>query len=209
MRIITGDYRGRKLEAPMGNDVRPTSDKVKEAVFNIIQQEIRDAVCVDLFAGTGSLGLEALSRGAKKCYFCDNSRESINLVKTNIKKCGAENKSVVLAGDYTKALARVRDKADIFFLDPPYSAGLYEKCFELIETLDLLSGDGLIIAEHGVRDFLPEQIGTFQLVKERKYGKIMVSIYRYTAEDELKAEEIAEEATGKATEDTDSDKSEE
>lgn len=179
MRIITGDYRGRKLETPIGYDVRPTSDKVKEAVFNIIQQEIWGAVCVDLFAGTGSLGLEALSRGAKKCYFCDNSRESINLVKTNIKKCGASDKSVVLAGDYTKTLTRISDKADIFFLDPPYAAGLYEKCLEMIESLDLLSDDGIIIAEHGVRDYVPEQVGNLYLVKERKYGKIVVSIYQY------------------------------
>lgn len=183
MRIITGDYRGRKLETPVGYDVRPTTDKVKEAVFNILMNDIWDSVCVDLFAGTGNLGLEALSRGAKKCYFCDNSRESLNLIKTNIDKCGAQNQSVVLAGDYAKALTRIREQADIFFLDPPYQAGLYEKCLEMIEALDLLTEEGIIIAEHGVRDQVPDQIGRLAKVKERRYGKILVSIYRYIAEE--------------------------
>ncbi len=184
MRIITGDYRGRKLETPIGTDVRPTTDKVKEAVFNILMNDIWDSICVDLFAGTGNLGLEALSRGAKKCYFCDNSRESLNLIKTNIEKCGARDQSVVLAGDYTKALTRIKEQVDIFFLDPPYQAGLYEKCLEMIDSLDLLTEEGIIIAEHGVRDQVPEQIGRLTKVKERKYGKTLVSIYRYTAEDE-------------------------
>ena len=89
MRIITGEYRGRKLETPIGYDVRPTTDKVKEAIFNLLQNDIYGAVCVDLFAGTGSLGLEALSRGAEKCYFCDNARASLNLIKTNVKICKA------------------------------------------------------------------------------------------------------------------------
>lgn len=183
MRIITGDYRGRKLETPIGNDVRPTTDKVKEAIFNIIQQEIYGAVCADLFAGTGNLGLEALSRGAKMCYFCDNSRESLNLIKTNVKKCGAQDKSVILAGDFSKGLARISEKVDIFFLDPPYSEGLYEKCLDTIESLDLLSDDGIIIAEHGIRDYVPEKIGNLEIVKERKYGKIMVTIYSYAKDD--------------------------
>ena len=91
--------------------MRPTTDKVKEAIFNLAMQDIWDSVCVDLFAGTGDLGLEALSRGARRCYFCDNARESINLIKTNIKKCRAEEQSVVLAGDYTKTLSRIREKA--------------------------------------------------------------------------------------------------
>lgn len=184
MRIITGDYRGRKLETPVGYDVRPTTDKVKEAVFNILMNDIWDSVCVDLFAGTGNLGLEALSRGAKKCYFCDNSRESLNLIKSNIERCDAQEQSVILAGDYTKALTRIKEQADVFFLDPPYQAGLYEKCLQLIDSLDLLTKEGIIIAEHGVRDQVPDQIGRLTKVKDRKYGKILVSIYRYIGEDE-------------------------
>ncbi|MDD6043488.1 MAG: 16S rRNA (guanine(966)-N(2))-methyltransferase RsmD [Eubacteriaceae bacterium] len=177
MRIITGEYRGRKLESPIGYDVRPTTDKVKESIFNIIMNHVWGAVCVDLFAGTGNLGLEALSRGAAKCYFGDNSRDSINLIKTNVKKCNAESKSVIIAGDYSKTLGRINEKIDIFFLDPPYKDGLYENCLETIESLDLLSEEGIIVAEHGVRDYVPQQVGKLEILKQRKYGKIMVTIY--------------------------------
>ena len=184
MRIITGIYKGRKLESPVGYEVRPTSDKVKEAVFNLLMNDIWDSVCVDLFAGTGNLGLEALSRGAKRCYFCDNSRQSLELVIKNVKKCGAEDKSVILAGDYSRALGRIREQADIFFLDPPYSSGVYEKCLEQIDTLDLLSHEGIIVAEHGTREEMPQRVGRLIRVKERKYGRVMISIYRYAEEAE-------------------------
>ena len=179
MRIITGDYRGRRLETPAGYEVRPTTDKVKEAIFNLLMHDIWDSVVVDLFAGTGNLGLEALSRGAKRCYFCDCARESLKLTKTNIAKCGAQDKSIVIAGDYSKALSKIREKVQVFLLDPPYKDGLYEKCLAQIEELDLLAEEGVIIAEHGERDFVPEQVGSLVKVKERKYGKITVSIYRH------------------------------
>lgn len=192
MRIITGEYRGRRLESPAGYDVRPTSDKVKEAVFNIIMNEVWDATCVDLFAGTGNLGLEALSRGAKKCYFGDNSWESINLIKNNVKMCRAEDKSVIIAGDYSKILGRINEKVDIFFLDPPYKDGLYENCLEIIDSLDLLSEEGIIVAEHGVRDYVPETVGSLEIIKERKYGKIMVTIYAKKSEVHTEEEEANE-----------------
>ena len=192
MRRITGEYRGRRLESPAGYDVRPTSDKVKEAVFNIIMNEVWDATCVDLFAGTGNLGLEALSRGAKKCYFGDNSRESINLIKNNVKMCRAEDKSVIIAGDYSKILGRINEKVDIFFLDPPYKDGLYENCLEIIDSLDLLSEEGIIVAEHGVRDYVPETVGSLEIIKERKYGKIMVTIYAKKSEVHTEEEEANE-----------------
>ena len=181
MRIITGEYRGRRLESPIGYDVRPTTDKVKEAIFNLLMNDIWDAVVVDLFAGTGNLGLEALSRGANRCYFCDNSRESLNLIKVNIAKCTAQDKSVVLAGDYSKALGRIKEKVQVFLIDPPYKDGLYEKCLNQIDELDLLDEEGIIITEHGVHDPVPQQAGNLIKVKEKKYGKIMVSIYRHAA----------------------------
>lgn len=183
MRIITGEYRGRKLETPIGYAVRPTSDKVKEAVFNILMNDTYDAVFVDLFAGTGGLGLEALSRGAKKCYFCDSSRDSIRLVKTNIAKCNAQDKSVVIAGDFTKALTGMKEQADVFLVDPPYKDGLYEKCIGMIDSLDLLSDNGIIIAEHGVRDEVPEVSGSLVKIREKRYGQVMLSIYRKDMEE--------------------------
>ena len=102
MRIITGDFKGRKIEMPTGYDIRPTTEKVKEAMFSIIGQRIYDSVCVDLFSGTGNLGLEALSRGAEKCWFCDNNRESIRLIRQNIANCRAEEWSELVAGDFEK-----------------------------------------------------------------------------------------------------------
>lgn len=182
MRIITGIYRGRKLETPVGYDVRPTTDKVKESIFNLLMNDIYDSVCVDLFAGTGNLGLEALSRGARKCYFCDNSRDSLNMIKRNIKKCEAEDKSVVLAGDFAKTLTRINEQADVILLDPPYKDGLYEKCLSLIDSLDLLSDKGIIIAEHSTQDELPEQVGSLIIEKEKRYGRIQVTIYRHQEE---------------------------
>ena len=112
MRVITGEYRGRKLETPAGYDIRPTSDKVKESIFNLLMGCIDDSVFCDLFAGTGSLGIEALSRGAERCYFCDKSRESIGIIKRNVQHCHAEEKSVILQGDFTKSLSRINEKVD-------------------------------------------------------------------------------------------------
>ncbi len=177
MRIIAGDYKGRRLETPEGYDVRPTTDKVKEALFSIIAPYIGESVVVDLFSGTGNLGLEALSRGADKCYFCDNSRTSIGIIKRNIKYCEAEDYSVVYAGDFRQSLQKIKDKVDVFILDPPYEAGYYEEAFELIRELDLLAEDGIIVAEHRSNLELPDEISGFEKFKERKYSHIVLSIY--------------------------------
>lgn len=177
MRIITGEYKGRRLEMPRDYNIRPTTEKVKEAIFSMLMQDIPDAVCADLFAGTGNLGLEALSRGAKKCYFGDKSRESIALVKRNIDMCRANDKSVVIPGEYQKVLQRIGEKVDVFFLDPPYKDGLMEDCISMIYELDLLAEDGIIMAEHGKEEELPDVIAGFEKIKERKYGAIVITIY--------------------------------
>ncbi len=180
MRIITGDYKGRRLEMPINNDIRPTSEKVKEAIFSAIAAYIYDATCVDLFTGTGNLGLEALSRGASKCYFCDSSRESLNLTKRNIAMCKAEDKSVLMAGDFERSLIKLGEKGekvDVFFIDPPYKEGLYEKVFQLIKEYELLAEDGIIVTEHNSRDKFPEELEGFSLLKDKVYGTIGVTIY--------------------------------
>ena len=180
MRIITGDFKGRKIEMPVGYDIRPTTEKVKEALFSIIGQDIYDTTVVDLFSGTGNLGLEALSRGAEKCIFCDNNRESIALIKRNIANCRAEEWSEIIPGDYEKCLMRMADRkeqADIFLLDPPYKKGLYENCFELISSLDLLKDGGTIVAEHKREDLFPDEIAGFKKIKDRNYGTITLSIF--------------------------------
>ena len=177
MRIITGEFKGRKLETPANNEIRPTSDKVKEALFSILMNDIPGAVCCDLFAGTGNLGLEAISRGAELCYFCDNSREAAGIIRRNIIHCGAEDRSVVFTGDFRRTLAKIRGKVDIFFVDPPYKAGVYEDVLSAIDSLDLLSVNGIIIAERESRTLLPERAGSLVKVKERRYGKTCLDLY--------------------------------
>lgn len=189
MRVITGEYKGRKLEAPEDYNVRPTTDKVKEAIFDIIMNDVYGSVCMDLFAGSGSLGIEALSRGADKCYFCDSDRNSIRLIKKNIAIVGAKEKSVVIAGDYKKALRRADEKIDVFFIDPPYESGLYETCISQIDILDLLSDDGIIITEHDTRFAMPDSVGNIVKVKERKYGRTMLTLYSKQSGDKQDPEE--------------------
>ena len=181
MRIITGDFKGKKIEMPIGYDIRPTTEKVKEAIFSIIMAYIPEATVCDLFSGTGNLGLEALSRGADKCYFSDSSRDAIALIKRNIANCKAEDWSVIIPGDFEKVLTRLGERGEkigVFFLDPPYKKGLYERCFELIREFDLLEEDGVIVAEHDVKDEMPEELFGFTKEKDRIYSKICISIYK-------------------------------
>ncbi len=178
MRIIAGDYKGRKLEAPRDNDIRPTSDKVKEAIFSILMPYIEDGVFLDLFAGTGGLGLEALSRGAEFCYFCDKERTAVSIIKKNIEMCRAEEYSKVILGDYMKALHRLEgEKVDVILVDPPYHSNLYEKVLKEVDSLDLLRDDGIIVTEHPKELVLPEREGALVKTKERNYGKIFLSLY--------------------------------
>jgi len=177
MRIIAGKFKGRKLYSPKDDNIRPTSDKVKEAIFSMIGEYLDDAAVIDLFSGSGSLGLEALSRGAKICYFCDNSAESLKLIKSNIDVCGADESSHIFTGDYKKALSKVTEKADIIFLDPPYGEVFFDKCFEKICEYGVLKEGGLIVAEHGKETPLPDKVLNFGKIKEKKYGAVTVSLY--------------------------------
>jgi len=179
MRIIAGECKGRVLNTPKNNQIRPTTDKVKEALFSMITAFLQDSIVIDLFAGSGNLGLEAISRGAKRCYFGDYSKESLTLLKRNIALCRAESKSVVIAGDYMKVLTAILEKADIIFLDPPYQKNLLLSCLHAISEKELLNEEGIIVAEHGKTECLPEHIGPFSKIKEKKYGTIIVSLYGF------------------------------
>ena len=178
MRVIAGKYKGRKLEAPLDMSVRPTTDKVKEALFDILMGDIEGAVFCDLFAGSGAIGIEALSRGAEKCWLCDSDRVSMRLIKTNLKICGAGDEAMTITGDYRKALRKIHDKVDIFFIDPPYESGVYDSCLSQIEILDLLTDDGIIITEHDSRTDMPEQTDIFEKVRDHRYGKTVLTVYR-------------------------------
>lgn len=177
MRVITGTYKGRKLEAPAGHDIRPTSDKVKEALFSILTDRIYGSRVLDLFAGTGALGIEALSRGAEYCVFGDNSSEGVKLIKGNIAHCKIQEKTRVIPGDFKKILRNIGEEFDVILLDPPYNGGLLPEAFELIEEEGVLADEGVIVAEHRKEEILPDEMGEFVKVKERKYGIVILSIY--------------------------------
>lgn len=177
MRVIAGDYKGRRLQTPSDYSIRPTTDKVKEALFSILTNKIYDSRVLDLFSGTGNLGIEALSRGARECVFGDASRESIRLIKSNIAHCKAEDGAVVIPGDFKKLLMNVNGGFDVIILDPPYDKDLLLPCFEIIRDRNLLNEDGIIVAEHRKEEVLDDELCGFSKVKERRYGIIKLSIY--------------------------------
>lgn len=179
MRIIAGDYKGRRLHTPRDERIRPTTEKVKEAVFSMLDSHmgLYGIRVLDLFSGTGNLGLEALSRGAGHCWFGDNSRDSLTLIRENIAYCRAQDKSTVLAGDFRKTLERLETNVDVIFLDPPYNQGMLPDCFHLIRERGCLAPEGLIVAEHRREEQLPDELEGFSKIKERKYGTVVISIY--------------------------------
>ncbi|NLY70634.1 MAG: 16S rRNA (guanine(966)-N(2))-methyltransferase RsmD [Clostridiales bacterium] len=184
MRIIAGELKGRHLTSPTDDRIRPTADKVKESIFNMIAPYVPDSIVLDLFAGTGGLGLEAVSRGAKTVYFVDNSRASLRIINKNISDCRVENRCKVISGDWEHAIKEIPEPADIIVLDPPYQLGLIEKCINKIIELDLISEDGLIVAEHASEESLPDKIGNLTKIKNKKYGSVSITIYTSMEEND-------------------------
>ncbi len=182
MRVITGTARGRKLAALEGLDVRPTTDMVKEAMFSILQFEIEGANVLDLFAGSGQLGIEALSRGARGCVFVDSSRESQNITRQNLQHTGLAKASRVAAMDFAAFLRSTNEVFDIALLDPPYDKGLVQEALPLL--VGKMSPGGAILCETRVKEPLPEQVGEFRVKKSYRYGKILLTLYRRPAEEE-------------------------
>ena len=177
MRIITGAFRGRRLASPKDLSVRPTSDKVKEAIFSMISQDIDQSIVLDLFAGTGSLGLEALSRGAKHCYFIDSDRESVKLIKSNIEHCKADNQSTLFVGDFKYAMSKIKEPIDLAFLDPPYESKILDEALIKVGEIGFMAPGGLVVTEHGPKKIMPETIGSLEKIKEKKYGHVHVTLY--------------------------------
>ncbi|HWS30844.1 MAG TPA: 16S rRNA (guanine(966)-N(2))-methyltransferase RsmD [Clostridia bacterium] len=179
MRIIAGIRKGASLFAPMGMNTRPTLDRVKESVFGILQFELEGKTVLDLFAGSGGLGLEALSRGAKFCVFNDHARESAEVVRRNVEKLGLIGVSTVYSLDYSACLkraARAGYRFDIAFLDPPYGAMLLEKAMGEMLSLGLLSDGFTVVAEHSPK-IPPMPVPGFYLRDSRRYGDVAVSFY--------------------------------
>ena len=176
MRVISGQKRGKKLEALVGETVRPTTDKVKESVFNVIQFEIMGARFLDLFAGSGQIGVEALSRGAQLATFVDENKASINVVKKNLFATNFEKNAKVINMDSILFLKKSSEIFDIAFLDPPYMSSLLDNSIFLIPKV--MSQNGIVICEHHIEKILPDNFAGFTLSKIYKYGKIALSVYR-------------------------------
>lgn len=182
MRVITGSARGRKLITLEGDDVRPTTDIVKEALFSIIQFEIEGRRVLDLFGGSGQLAIEALSRGAASAVIVDMSKKSIDVIKQNLEHTGFSKNAVVVQSDALSFLARRTEKYDIAFLDPPYSIGILEQA--LPKVAEVMAEGAVIICEAPFKDELPETAGEFVLKKKYRYGKTGLFLYRRTTQED-------------------------
>ena len=177
MRVITGSARGRRLKDLPGLDTRPTTDKVKESIFNIVQFDVEGRRVLDLFAGTGQLGIDALSRGAEKCVFVDRSREAVKVVKENVTSTGFENQSQVIQGDGVSFLTSCREKFGLIFLDPPYAADLLEKALLKIAEIDIVAENGIIVCESALDKILPQLPAPYEMGRDYRYGKIKLTLY--------------------------------
>jgi 16S rRNA (guanine(966)-N(2))-methyltransferase RsmD len=182
LRVITGTARGRKLIAPPGTDVRPTTDKVKESIFSIIQFEVPGAVCLDLFAGSGQLGIEALSRGAAHCTFVERLPAVKSIIDENVNHCGFSEIATVRRNEALPFLLNTQTKFDIVFLDPPYNTDLLGKCLPVLA--EKMNRRGIVIAEHG-HNFIPAgNYGELRFVKSYRYGAINLSKFVFGEESE-------------------------
>ena len=178
MRVITGSARGVTLKTPEGMQTRPTTDRVKEALFSIIHFDIPGAKVLDLFGGTGQLGIEALSRGAESATFVDQSSAACALIKENLRRTKFEQKGRVVRGDYLEYLSRCREKYDIILLDPPYAEVFLENALKRIAEIDILQSGGIIVAERPLGKDLPWELEGFTRSKDYKYGKVLLTLYR-------------------------------
>ena len=176
MRIIAGSKRGKKMITLEGEKLRPTTDRVKESLFNILQFRIEGRSFLDLFAGSGQIGLEALSRGASQAFFVDNNRSADTVLRQNIKSTGFESKSEIYIGDYRSFLAHTGNNFDMIFLDPPYLEDMFESALEA--AVDYVKLSGLMVCEHPSKIVLPETVKNFGVHKSYRYGKIMLTVYQ-------------------------------
>lgn len=178
MRVIAGKARGIALKTPEGIKTRPTTDKVKEALFSILQFELPGARVLDLFGGTGQLGIEALSRDADSVVFVDAREEACRLIRENLKRTHFEAQAQVLRRDYLDYLNHCRDSFRIILLDPPYAEVYLENALNRIVEIDILQSGGIIVAERPLGKELPPDIPGYTRSRDYKYGKILLTLYR-------------------------------
>lgn len=189
MRIITGSAKGIRLNAPRGLETRPTTDRVKESVFNILGDIVVDAQVLDIFAGTGNLGLEALSRGATAAVFIDSSIESIKIIKDNAQRTKLIEQTEIYRNDVIRALDRFVETSrsfDLIFCDPPYNKGLVEIVLEKIENNSILKPKGILVIEHSKHEKITDQWSNLQLRRVEQYGETLISFLLYNTKQEVK-----------------------
>ena len=178
MRVIAGKARGVTLKTPDGFVTRPTSDRVKEALFSIIQFDLPGAHVLDLFGGTGQLGIEALSRGAKRAVFVDAGEPACKLIRENLKRTKMEQEAQIVRADYLTYLQRCKEQFDIIFLDPPYAEVFLENAIKKITEIDILQSGGIIVAERPADKVLNLEFSGFSRSKDYKYGNTLLTLYR-------------------------------
>jgi len=177
MQIITGKYKGRKLFSTSEESTKPTLARVKESLFCVIADEIENKVVLDLFAGSGALGIECISRGAQKVYFCDNNKSAILFLKKNLKNIKEDY--AIIENDFFAAISGLNEEIDLVFLDPPFSSDFGEKAIYLLVSKNKLKDGALIVFEHSTEKCLPSALKNCIIEKEKSYGSVSVSFIRY------------------------------
>ena len=178
MRVIAGKAKGVVLKTPDGMLTRPTADRVKEALFSVIQFDLPGAVVLDLFGGTGQLGIEALSRGAKRAVFVDQQSKACDLIRENLRKTKFDREGQVVRSDYMDYLKRCRETFDIILLDPPYAEVFLENALKCITEIDILHSGGIIVTERPAGKELPYEFEGFTRSRDYKYGNTLITLYR-------------------------------
>jgi 16S rRNA (guanine966-N2)-methyltransferase len=195
LRIGGGAFNGRRLHAVPGSLVRPTSGRVRQALFNMLRPVMRDAIFVDLFAGAGCVGLEALSHGAAQAYFVEQDRRAAATLRRNIEACAVSDRAVLIAASLPQAVHRLPAalQADILFLDPPYASELAEQTLAALESRPLVAPQGRVVWQHAARHPVPEAIwgGRYRQIQQRRYGDTQVSIF--ALDDVLALDDVSEE----------------
>lgn len=179
MRVVSGKARGLQLKTIESESTRPTKDMVKEALFSILMSQTPEAIFLDLFAGSGAVGIEALSRGAEKAYFADCNPACIKIIQDNLERARMKDDSFVFCGDYLSMLDKIKEvKFDIIFIDPPYNKGLGINAIERISSYDLLKIDGVLVFETDEVEEIPDIIGRYERFKDKKYGRNVLNFYK-------------------------------
>ena len=187
MRITGGRLRGRRLASFKGLEIRPTSDRVREAIFDLLGHDLPGEKVLDLFAGTGSLGIEALSRGAAWALFIDDSAKAMEVIGKNLKLCGLEAQGFALRKDLLKGFPRryrlLEEKMDLVFVDPPYRKSMILPVLEELSHRKILGSPSILVAQSEQREVLPPRVRSLQTVKSKTYGETRITIYRHEGQE--------------------------